>query len=116
VKHSQVPGLGHQVSGSGVLVQAQVQDPHPYLNPITRTWLPTAETRDPKKYPAANYPVPLWCPLCGRCLPCPRANLPACPLAAAPRSPLHFCTRLRRSCTFALPLSDQPSLWASGPL
>ena len=42
--HSQVPGLGPQVPGSGVLVQGQVQDPNPYPNLITRTRYPTAET------------------------------------------------------------------------
>ncbi len=41
--HSQVPGLGRQVPGSGVQHQVQVQDPHPYPHPypypnlITRT-------------------------------------------------------------------------------
>jgi hypothetical protein len=55
---SQVSGLGLQVSGSGVQHQVQVQDPHPHPYPITRTWLPTAETRDPKMYTPANYPVP----------------------------------------------------------
>jgi hypothetical protein len=37
--HFQVPGLGRQVSGSGVRVQGQVQGPHSYpnLNLITRT-------------------------------------------------------------------------------
>ena len=45
--HSQVPGLGPQVSGSDL--QDQVRDcPHPHLNPNTRTRLPIAETRDPK--------------------------------------------------------------------
>jgi hypothetical protein len=39
---------------------------------------------------------------------CPRVTLPTCPLAAPPRSPLHFCTRLRRSCTFALPFICAP--------
>ena len=57
--HSQVPGLGHQVPGSGIQHQVQVQA------------------------------------LFG-CL-----------------SPLHFCTRPRLICTFALSLSDQLGLWAS---
>jgi len=35
--HSQVPGLGRQVPGSGVRVQVQVQGPHPYPNLKTRT-------------------------------------------------------------------------------
>ena len=35
--HSQVPGLGRQVPGSGVRHQVQVQVPHPYPNLITRT-------------------------------------------------------------------------------
>ena len=50
--HSQVPGLGHRVSGSGY--QHQVQVPailHPYLKPNTRTRLPIAETRDLKIFP-----------------------------------------------------------------
>ena len=42
--HSQVPGLGPLVPGSGILVQVQVQDPYPYPNLITRTRLPIAET------------------------------------------------------------------------
>ena len=42
--HSQVPGLGPQVSGSGVQHQVQVQDPHPCPYLITRTRYPTAET------------------------------------------------------------------------
>ena len=42
--HSQVSGLGHQVSGSGVQHQVQVQGPHPYLYLITRARDPTAET------------------------------------------------------------------------
>ena len=32
--HSQVPGLGRQVSGSGIQHQVQVQDPYPYPNLI----------------------------------------------------------------------------------
>ena len=35
--HSQVPGLGRQVSGSGIQHQVQVQDPYPYPNQKTRT-------------------------------------------------------------------------------
>ena len=42
--HSQVPGLGPQVPGSGVQHQGQVQDPHPYPYLITRARYPTAET------------------------------------------------------------------------
>ena len=48
--HSQVPGLGRQVPGSGVRHQVQVQDLHPYPNLTIRTRLPIAETRDPKMY------------------------------------------------------------------
>ncbi len=40
--HSQVPGLSRQVPGSDVLVQVQVQGPHPNL--IARTRHPIAET------------------------------------------------------------------------
>ena len=35
--NSQVPGLGPQVSGSGIQHQVQVQDPYPYPHLITRT-------------------------------------------------------------------------------
>ena len=35
--HSQVPGLGHQVPGSGIQHQVQVQDPHPCPHLTTRT-------------------------------------------------------------------------------
>ncbi len=44
--HSQVPGLGHQVSGSGIQVQVLVPVPDPKL--ITRTWRQKPVTRDPK--------------------------------------------------------------------
>ena len=44
MNHSQVPGLGPQVSGSVVQHQVQVQDPHPCPYLITRTRYPTAET------------------------------------------------------------------------
>ena len=51
-RHLQVPGLGPQVSGTGVQVQVpgpgQIQIPNLYPNPNARTWLPTAETRDLK--------------------------------------------------------------------
>jgi hypothetical protein len=38
--HSQVPGLSHQVPGSGVQHLVQVQDPHPYPYLKTRTRYP----------------------------------------------------------------------------
>jgi len=44
--HSQVPGLGHQLSGSGNQVQVLVPGPDPNL--ITRTWLLKPVTCDPK--------------------------------------------------------------------
>ena len=44
--HSQVPGLGHRVSGPGIQVQVLVPDPDPNL--ITRTWREKPVTRDPK--------------------------------------------------------------------
>ena len=60
--HSQVPGLGPQVSGTGNRAQVQVpgirsrlQIPYPYPNLNTRTWIPTAETRDQKMRPAARH-------------------------------------------------------------
>ncbi len=101
--HSQVPGLGRQVSGSGYQHQVQVRAiPYPYLNPNTRTWLPIAETRDLKIFPPPA--------TCGR----------HPPLETLP-SPLHFCTRLRRSCTFARQLCLSPCLYCApllptGPL
>ena len=42
--HSQVSGLGPQVSGSGVQHQVRVQDLHPCPYLITRTRYPIAET------------------------------------------------------------------------
>ena len=47
--HSQVPGLSHQVSGSGVQGQVQVQDPHPYPNLKTRAWIPVSWDLRPEK-------------------------------------------------------------------
>jgi|GEM_PF-3209811 len=50
--HSQVPGLGHQVSGTGCQVQVRVRGKvqllnlYPNLN--TRAWLLAAETWDLK--------------------------------------------------------------------
>ena len=42
--HSQVPGLGLQVSGSGIQHQVQVRARTRPPNQKTRTWLPIAET------------------------------------------------------------------------
>ena len=49
--HSQVPGLGHRVSGSGIQVQVQVPglNPNLYLYPYLQ---PRPETRD--DVPTAN--------------------------------------------------------------
>jgi hypothetical protein len=44
----QVPGPGHQVSGSGNQVQVLVPGPDPNL--ITRTWRQKPVTRDPKYF------------------------------------------------------------------
>ena len=67
--HSQVPGLGPQVSGSGVQHQVQVQDPHPYPNLKTRTWIPIS--RDLRPEDAATRSRGNRRP---ECLPLPTAN------------------------------------------
>ena len=129
--HSQVTGLGPQVSGTGVQVQVRV--PGKFRS---RTWLPTAETQDLKmcllRPTGQPFNYSTWSPSeppgLSMFTPCPRANLPTCPLAVPPRSPLHFCTRPPRSCTFALrfwppanhPVSGSPlspcALWSTEPL
>ena len=53
----QVPGLGPQVSGSGIQHLVQVQDPHPYPYLITRARYLTAETRDPKMFSPRHPPL-----------------------------------------------------------
>jgi hypothetical protein len=110
--HSQVPGLGPQVSGTGVQVQVRV--PGEFRS---RTWLPTAETQDLKmcllRPTGQPFNYSTWSPSeppgLSMFTPCPRVTLSTCPLAALPRSPLHLCTRHRRSCTFALPIICAPS-------
>ena len=46
--HSQVPGLGRRVSGSGIRVQVQVQSPNPFL---------TTRTRDLRMNPGFRSPL-----------------------------------------------------------
>ena len=92
--HSQVPGLGRQVSGSGSQDLVQVRDiPHPYLNPNTRTWLPIAETRDLKIFP------PPGAATRNESSASQLFTLPACPLAAISRA--HLWTFARGSAAVA---------------
>jgi hypothetical protein len=131
--HSQVPGLGLQVPGSGIQVQVQVQDSFICLSLLhfcTRlsricTFAlhiphPPPETVPP---PILNTPYSILSyllvhrasgPPSLSCLsPCPHVTVPACPLAAPPRPPLHRSTA--PICTFALPLSCPLALGPSGP-
>ena len=73
---SRPSGLWHGFSGPGT-GPGQIQIPNLYPNPNTRTWLPTAETRDLK----GNYLTPLHLCTASSPLPCPRVTMPTSPLA-----------------------------------